>query len=192
MPLAASAAKHHELRFPAKGTPYAKARAELLKQGLAIDCDLKPYKKRRHSEADCEEDRALFLETDERGWRSYVIVYVDPNDDTVIDAHYPYDVEGLPGIPPPLAADVPQLKGSYRKARRVLQAQGFRPARNHNPVPWDVAPEAQCSGTGMAFCKAYWISRQGRVLCINTIGENYQIYFVEWSAWKDLKRDFWR
>jgi hypothetical protein len=204
MPLAASAAKQHEIRLPARGAPYAKARAELLKQGLAIDCDLAPYPKPRHSEADCDQDRALFLETADGGWRYYVIVEVDPNGKTVSRAYYPASIDALPAIPPPLAPDVPQLKGSYLKARKRLLVQGFKPARYRDHSFMDrfcrdencdhtfMLPEIQCSGTGLGYCNAYWISRGGRALHVSTIGDDREIYFVEWSNWKSLRSDGFR
>src|SRR5262249_52990066 len=108
--------------------------------------------------------------------------------------------EALPAIPPPLAADVPQLAGSYLKARKTLLAQGFKPARNRNHSEiTDIfcrdtqcnhtfaLPELACSGTGLGRCNMYWISPGGRVLHVMTIGENRAIYFVEWSSWKELR-----
>jgi hypothetical protein len=84
---------------------------------------------------------------------------------------------------------------------RGLRALGFKPARNRQGEPgrfylapdyrrFIEMPETECSGTGMAFCNAFWISKQNRVLRISTIGENRQIYFVEWSSWKELKTHF--
>jgi hypothetical protein len=223
-------ADHRTVRFPAKGTPYADARASLLKQGLVITRERRSYSStkqrvalrkrgiatpeilppldRRFPEIDCWKTyisvncRALFLETDKRGWRGYVVVDINPKDKTVTDIRYPYDVEGLPSIPGPLAHDVPQLKGSYLKARNTLRALEFLPARNHDSAEVSrvcsdkrcdrviALPEAQCAGTGMAPCLAYWISPNNRVLRINTMGEHPQVYFVEWSTWKDLRRDF--
>lgn len=221
---------HHPPQFPAKGTPYAEARASLLKQGLVITHEPRPQSSakeraalqkrgittpeimppldRRFPEIDCWQAyisvtcRALFLETDKRGWRSYVVVDINPKGKTVANIRYPYDVEGLPSIPGPLAHDVPQLKGPYLKARNRLRALGFLPARNHWPA--EVArvcsdrrcnrqvalPEAQCAGTGMAPCFAYWISPTNRVLRVNTMGEHPRVYFVEWSTWKSLRTDF--
>jgi hypothetical protein len=214
--LAAAQAHHHALRFPAKGTPYALARASLLKQGLAPARDPDVISAAEHAarskkglswpedvpsfdpsfrELHCSKNkdnvycRALFFETDPSGWRTYVIVEVDPKDHAVTSASYATTADALPPIPPPLARDVPQLKGSYLKARKTLRALGFHPARNRNPMPGDVAREAQCSGTGMGFCLAYWISRDGRVLCITTIGDYHKVYYVEWSSWKEMKTD---
>jgi hypothetical protein len=231
VPLTALSANtsHHAVQFPANDAPYADARALLLKQGLVIARDPRSYpnarrraaqRKRgifvpgklahpdqRFREIDCRNDResvycfALFLETDERGWRNYIIVYIDPKNKTVIDARYPAPVEGLPSIPGPLASDVPQLKGSYLVARKTLRSLGFQPARNrqfepgrfyvdHNYMHFIVMTETECSGTGQAYCLAFWISKDKRVLRITTIGEDRRIYFVEWSTWKDLQTSF--
>jgi hypothetical protein len=217
MPPAASA-KHHDIQFPANGTSYREARAQLLKQGLvAVARDPRvpvgpkrvaamkhglfipepvPFAVRSFPEIHCFKFRksvdcsALFLAADKRGWRNYVVVLFDPKADTVTDVHYPSDVEGLPAVPQPLAADVPQLKGSYSRARKTLQALGFRPVRNRHPFGGEIAPETQCTGAGTQYCLAYWLSRDGRVLRITTINERPQIYFVQWSTWRDLKVDF--
>ena len=224
-------ASEHHTQFPATGTPYAEARKSLLKQGLTVahdpedasDAKVRMALRKRgisipeklspldpkFREINCGRlfnksiyCRALFLESDSRGWRNYVIVQIDPKDKTIVDTRYPSTVDGLPSIPPPLAADVPQLRGSYLKARNTLRALGFKSTRNHWPdevarvctdklchrtVP---LPEAQCAGTGMAPCFAYWISPNNRVLRVNTMGERPQVYFVEWSTWKDLHRNF--
>jgi hypothetical protein len=205
------------LNFPPKGTPYAEARSSFLKQGLAIAPDRVEHPDREFREIDCQHEqnwtgrtwqalpkincKALFLEKDQRGWRHYVIVIVDPESKTVFDAHYPATAEGHPSIPPPLAADVPQLKGSYFKARTILKSQGFRPAKRHgdfrsNSVCADdhctnyiALPEVNCSGTGAAFCTAFWIGRNGRVLRVTTIGEHPQVYFVEWSTREELRKE---
>jgi hypothetical protein len=228
-PLAPLHGKPSALQFPAKGTSYAEARAALLKQGLVITRDpripdakeraairkdgwvvakeLAPLDRRFHElrcwkhikYTDCH---ALFLETSEDGWRTYVIVDVDPKDETVIDASYPAPAEGLPAISPPLPRDVPQIKGSYLKARATLRALGFRPGRGHQPDDLAGAvcldehckregrlPEAQCSGSGQSYCNAYWISPGGRVLLVGTIGERPRVYWVVWSTWKALHAD---
>src|ERR1700685_3747488 len=74
-------------QFPAKGTPYAEARASLLKHGLvtAHDRDAQWRPDRKFRELNCFTAypnvkkqrsvmcRALFLETDKEGWRIYVV-----------------------------------------------------------------------------------------------------------------------
>ena len=216
-------------QFPAAGTPYAEARASLLKQGLTVARDPEepraaevrralrrrgievpealPPLDLRFREIECGEQRdksiycrALFLEAGSRGWRNYIIVQIDPKDKTIVGTRYPSTVDGLPSIPPPPASDVPQIKGSYVAARRVLLTLGFRPALNgpmgvfgrlcsDSKCSTEFA-ETSCSGTGMAFCFAYWISPHKRVLRVTTIGENPpKIYFAQWSTWKDLRAD---
>ena len=222
-------AGQHRTQFPAKGTPYAEARASLLKQGLTVTRDPEQasdakvrmaLRKRgisipeklppldpKFREIECGKlvgksiyCRVLFLETDSRGWRNYVIVQVDPKDKTIVDTRYPSTVDSLPSIPPPSTPDLPQIKGSYFTARKTLQTLGFRPAHNHprgalgglcsdSQCNAEFA-ETSCSGTGMAFCIAYWISPHGRVLRVTTIGEHPKIYFVQWSTWKNLRTDF--
>ena len=206
------------LNFPPKGTTFAEARTSLLEQGLTIAPDRVEHPDPKFREIDCEHERswtgkiwqllpkinctALFLETDERGWRHYVVVVVDPESKTVLDAHYPTTAEGHPSIPPPLAADVPQIKGSYFETRTILKSQGFQPAKWHgdfrfNSVCADARcthytslPEVNCSGTGASFCTAFWIGGHGRVLRITTIWEYPQIYFVEWSTKEELRKEF--
>ncbi len=221
---------HKDVVFPTPGTPYAEARASLLKQGLTIVTEKQSYvspKQRaklrkkgiiepepmpssdpKYHEIDCwkldkeENCRALFLETGERGWKYYVVVSIDPKTNMVSDVHYPATVEALPSIPPPLAADVPQIKGNYFGARKTLKAKGFRPTQNRgdrgsasvcrdkNCKRYTKLPEADCSGTGMGFCTAYWISPDHRVLKVTTIGEYPEVYFAEWSSWKELEQNF--
>ncbi len=222
---------HKDTVFPPTGIPYAEARASLLRQGLTIVSERQTYaspKERaelrkkgtisqeqmpssdpKYHEIDCwkldkEEDcRALFLETDERGWKYYVVVMIDPKTNKVEDVHYPATFEALPAIPPSLAADIPQIKGNYYGARKTLKAKGFRPTQNWrgrettSSVCSDETckryinlPEADCSGTGMGFCTAYWISPDSRVLKVTTIGEYPEVYFAEWSNWKELEQNF--
>ena len=230
--LTGAAAK--ETDFPKAGTPYAEARANLLRQGLKIAPDQRTYdspeeraalKKKgiigaepvpsadpKFTEIDCwklddlrdpgVKCRALFLETNDRGWKVYVIVPIEPKTLAVGDVGYPSTADGLPSIPPPLAKDLPQIKGSYFSARTMLKRLGFRPARNHN-IAWAgrvcsdrkcehvrILPEAGCSGTGASFCTAYWISKDNRVLKVTTIWEYPEVYYAEWSNGKNLKNDF--
>jgi hypothetical protein len=42
----------------------------------------------------------------------------------------------------------------------------------------------------MGFCIAYWISPDNRVLKVTTIGEYPEVYFAEWSSWKELEQNF--
>jgi hypothetical protein len=192
------------VRFPALGTPYAAARVLLLKQGLEIAPDPFPQSHdRQFHELDCDWDdgkhcRALFLLRRANGWRDYVVVEIDARSRAVTRADYPFDAEALASIPPPLAGDVPQLKGSYLRARRQLARLGFKPAhRRRAPAEMCVdedckrmvlVPEAQCSGTGLSYCDAYWISRNGRVLCVTTIGEDDPaIFFVAWTTKEELR-----
>ncbi|MBI5634931.1 MAG: hypothetical protein HZA15_15795 [Nitrospirae bacterium] len=220
--------EHKDPVFPTPGTLYAEARASLLKQGLTIVFEKRTYdspKQRaeerqkgiishepmpssdpKYHEIDCwkfdkEEDcRALFLETDERGWKHYIIVMIDPKTNHVADVHYPATADALPSIPPPLAADIPQIKGNYFRARRILREKGFRPIQKRSDR-WSGSvcrtlsckryiklPEADCSGTGANFCTAYWISPEKRVLKVTTIGEYPEVYFAEWSSWKELEQ----
>ena len=71
-------------QFPPPGTPYAKARAMLLAQGLQIAPDTPAKPDAKFHELDCWDPapaahcRALYLERDGRGWRSYIIVEVNP------------------------------------------------------------------------------------------------------------------
>lgn len=221
---------HKDTVFPTPGTPYVEARASLLKQGLSIVFEKQNYdspkqraedKKKGiisaepmpssypiYREIDCwkldkEEDcRALFLETNERGWKYYVVVMIDPKTNKVEDVHYPATAEALPAIPPPLPADVPQIKGNYFQARRILREKGFhriqkRSDRWSGYVCSDLTckryiklPEVDCSGTGANFCTAYWISPDKRVLDVTTIGEYPEVYFAEWSNWKRLEQTF--
>lgn len=222
--------------FPKAGTPYADARADLLRQGLKIAPDERTYespearaalKKKgiiapepipspapQFHEIDCWKlddprdpgvhCRALFLETDERGWKTYVIVPIDPESLAAGDIHYPFTVDGLPSIPGPFAKDVPAIRDlTYFAARKVLKSLGFRPARNENAIPgfdnicadahcrrYTKLAETDCSGTGAAFCTAYWIAKDNRVLKVTTIWEYPKVYFAEWSSWKALKADF--
>ncbi|MBI3677991.1 MAG: hypothetical protein HY243_15390 [Proteobacteria bacterium] len=187
--------------------PSAKERAEYRKHGVVVFEKLE-HPNKKFPEIDCLKDgdtlncTALFLETDERGWRNYVVVAVDLKNLTVVNADYPSTSDALPSIPGPVARDVPKLQGSYLKARGTLRALGFKPARNRDHDNWAricfdddcnrsvTLPEAQCSGTGMSFCTAYWISPNKRVLRITTIGErDPDIYFMEWSTWKNFKKD---
>lgn len=206
------------LNFPPKGTPYPEARMSLLQQGLAVAPDRVEHPDLKFREIGCEHEQnstgrvwqalskincaALFLEKDERGWRHYVVVMVDPDSKNVLDVHYPATAEGHPAIPPPLAAGVPQLKGSYLKARTILESQGFRPAEWHGDFRFNSVcadehctdytklPEVDCSGTGAAFCTAFWIGKNGRVLRVMTIWEHPQVYFVEWSSRRELRMEF--
>ena len=215
--------------FPPPGMPYVDARASLLKQGLTIVFEKRTYdspKQRaeerkkgiishepmpssdpKYREIDCwkldkEEDcRALFLDTDERGWKYYVVVMIDPKTNKIEDVHYPATVEALPAIPPPLPANVPQITGNYFRARKILKEKGFRPIQKTSDT-WSVSvcrdltckhyiklPEADCSGTGASFCTADWISPDKRVLKVTTIGEYPEVYFAEWSSWKKLEQN---
>lgn len=146
--------------------------------------------------------RALFLETVKDGWKQYVVVSIDPKTLMVGDIGYSTTTDGLPSIPPTLAKDVPQIRGPYFASRQMLKAQGFHPARNHKSwwrgtvctdpdcKRYTTLPEAGCSGTGAAFCIAYWIAKDGRVLKVTTIWEYPQVYFAAWSSRKELKSDF--
>lgn len=197
------------IRFPQDGTPYWRAQALLLKQGLKIapdqpqhpdttfpECDRQGYRWQGKKKAHCI---ALFLERDKRGWRHYVEVFVDLETRTVLLTDYPSTNAGHPDIPPPLAKDVPQLEGSYFEAREKLKSLGFNPAlhldRNAGHVrrAWDssddvVLPEAYCS-EGQTVCTSYWTARNGRILKVLSIWETPVIYHVEWSSRKDLGRD---
>jgi hypothetical protein len=221
---------HKDAVFPAPGMPYAEARASLLKQGLIIASKKQTYdspeqrvalRKKgiispepmlssdpKFREIDCwkldneASCRALFLETDERGWKNYVVVMIDPKTNMVVDVHYPATVEALPSIPPSLAADIPQITGSYYGARKTLKAKGFQPVQNrsgrwsgsvcsdHTCKRYIKPSESSCSGTGMNFCITYWISPDNRVLEVTTIGEYPEVYFAEWSSWKELEQNF--
>jgi hypothetical protein len=192
------------LQFPTKGISYVQARAMLFKQGLRIAPDRPSKPDQTFGELDCPTSffrhacRALFLEKKPDGWRNYVVVYVNQSDKTVISANYPTTVEGMLSIPPPLSANVPQIKGSYLVARERLRELGFRPARRigeHSRICVDIGcrhqivlPEAECSGTGASFCNAYWIAKNGRVLDVVTVGEVHPgVYFVRWTTPKELR-----
>jgi hypothetical protein len=210
--LTASAAAQSKTVFPPPGTPYADAKAMLLKQGVRLAPDRARQPNKQFHE--CDEDsgkwlgkpfcNAYFLESADRGWKYYVIVPVYLGTLTVADVHYPSTPEGHPPIPGPFPKGVPAIRNhTYFAARNILKGLGYRPARNQNSeagynnrcadpnckrtVHFN---ETDCSGTGMAYCTAYWIAPDKRVLRITTIGEFPMIHFAEWSSWKDLKNDF--
>jgi hypothetical protein len=189
----------------------AKARAALKRKGIFMSEPV-PSPAPQFSEINCWRStdpdasevncQALYLETDRQGWKKYLIVPIDPQNLTIGSIRRPATVDGLPSIPPPLGKDLPQIKGSYFAARAMLKRLGFRPAQNHNHFLTGrtcadrnckhirILAEARCSGTGMAFCTAYWISRHHRVLKVTTIWEYPEVYFAEWSDRKTLDDDF--
>lgn len=198
--------------------PNARQRAALHKLGIFAP-EQAPFPDKRFREITCRKQRdesvdctSLFLENYTHGWRNYVVVRIDPKNSTVIEINYPSTVEGLPSIPPPLASDVPPLTGAYLDARKTLRILGFQPVRNHNAGlagsacfdehcdRYAVLPETDCSGTGLGFCTAFWISPNKRVLRVTTVGEDHwisyhhwrrpQIYFVQWSTQKELQEVF--
>jgi hypothetical protein len=200
----ALAARHapKQVAFPHEGTPYVSARASLLNQGLRVAPDKPEHPDRAFPECDRSWDgkggrcRALFLEADEHGWRHYDYVIVDLKTKTVLDAGPTSTADGLPPLPPPLAADVPHIKGSYLKARKKLQAIGFRPVELHarsnrfdsdRPGGSNIAlPEADCSVTGYWMCYMWWTAKNGRILKVTTNID--EVYYVEWSSQQALER----
>jgi hypothetical protein len=191
------------IHTPTAGMGYAEVRASLLREGMEIAPDPVRRPDKTFHEIDCDMlgtwhyCEARFLWRQKNGWRQYFVVDVDPNGESVVYAGDPMDAEGLPSIPPPLANDVPQLTGSYLAARAQLKRLGFRPA--HRPgeqahmCPDEACrtavtvPEAECSGTGLGYCNAYWISRNGRVLEVYTIGEHPSVHYVSWTTQQTLQ-----
>lgn len=195
--------------YPVKGVAYAEARASLLKQGLVITRDKRPlgpfrHPDRRFPEINCrdigragnEDCYSLFLETDASGWRHYFIVYVDPKTNTVTEATGPAPIDGLHSIPPPLPSDVPQLKGYYLKARKLLRAQGYTPLKMSMPSNTCVGrpcrlvlmPEATCT-SDTADCVSFWRAPDRRILKVETVGDESggNVIYVSWSS-----REEWR
>lgn len=191
-----------QVTFPDEGTPYVRARASLLSQGLIVAPDKPEHPDRAFRECDRSWDgngrrcRVLFLETNEHGWRYYDFVIVDLKTKTVLIAGPTSTADGLPPIPPPLAADVPHIKGGYLKARQRLQSLGFRPVELHasynrfdtdRPGGRNIAlPEADCSVTGYWMCYMWWTAKNGRILKVTT--EIDEVYYVEWSSQQALEQ----
>lgn len=197
------AAQAADPQFPAQGMPYSQAKAMLLKQGLFIGPEKVVHPNSRFPEIDCLGEggqrtcRAAFVQKQTNGWGQYVVVDVDPATLEVRSADFATTADGLPAVPPPLAPDVPPLKGAYIPAARDrLRQLGFKPipsAGNPAIICRDLdckqkiqLPESFCSGTGMSFCDHFWLSPKGRVLKVTTIGEfTPQVYFIQWSTRKE-------
>ena len=113
--------------------------------------------------------------------------------------------------PAPVATQdaLPQLTGSYWKARQALIAQGYTPV-NLGSEGWrvcvaameqereiadcpsreEVLPEIEdCAGTGLGQCKAIWRSPAGRNVTIITVDgpQPGVISTIEWSTGDDAE-----
>jgi hypothetical protein len=206
--LLAISARAEDIHFPAPGAPYAAARATLLKQGLVIAPRRIGHRDHTFHELECDptwmwhdQCRAIFQFRQADGWLRYARVFVATSDKRVTDAGYPAPIEGLWSVPPPIAADMPSIRGSYLAARKTLRAWGYKPATSgFGPAAYCLdtlckklgdLPEAECA-TDAPLCNAYWKGPQGRILKIETIGEsNLQIRFMSWADANEL-RDFER
>lgn len=197
--------------LPNAGTPYGVARTFVISRGMTPYVDDGNGRGETYPELWCKGGRfcqAAFLYRDAEGWGQYLVIETDAGGKVVREARSPYTAEGYVSIPPPLDIDIPnQLNRPYGKARKSLLAQGYLPAKAYGEEPVmacsraiesddfvdceaDVElPEvADCSGTGKAYCWAYWLAKDGRVLKITTIGEPQPggVYHMEWASQEDL------
>jgi hypothetical protein len=202
--MARERAAFHGPQFPPVGTPYALARATLLKQGLRIAPDKPKHPDRRFPEIDCgywpsepARCRALFLWRNPGRWRQYVVVEVDTKSGRITRADFPYGAEGLTAIPPRETADMPKIEGTYLVVRRWLKRHGYHPLPVNGLPGSDCLdkdckrmitfPEAMCS-QGVRVCRTYWRAPNGHVLLVMTQGEGDGgvVYFKSWASQDDL------
>jgi len=184
-------------QLPSATMTYAQARALLVQQGLTVAPDKPVQADARFHELDCDEKltncEALFVWKRRDGWGRYVVIFVDRNNRSIVDARFARPMDGHPNIPPPEPADVPTLKGSYFGTRYKLRTLGYKPINavwGPASVCADIAckalvelPEASCA-TDVPICNTFWQSPSGRVLRVMTMGEIRagDIYFVTWSS----------
>lgn len=190
-----------QTQFPAPGVPYAEARSQLLRQGMApadirVSRPLPEFPDINCLNAnDCQ---AVFAEERGDGWKNHVIVTVTRGANPVVrQVLRAGPIHGLPPAPPAEAADLPQLPESYDLARLQLAALGYLPMdavtgprgcidtrQSVSCGADDVWPEVHnCSGTGLSYCTAFWRAPDNRVLKIMTIGEPApgRLYFKRWA-----------
>jgi hypothetical protein len=190
------------VKFPGAGTPYAEARAMLMRQGVMPVPRMADHHDRRFRELDCATGsdyyacRAVFIHRQQDGWRVYVMVYTDKGRN-VVEADYPKPPENLLSLPPPIPKNMPPVRGDYLRARARLKALGFKPAERGDDPQWICLDrkcrrhvevrEVQCAAD-VPLCTAFWTARDGRVLRVDLIGEsNPRIRFMEWATRKDLQ-----
>lgn len=197
--------------LPSKGMPYAEARTMLLKQGLKLSSDARDNPSPDYPEVDCPKTWTIcegdFLFKDRDGWTYHILVSTEGDPPVVFTANFAHDVDGQPSIAPPEAPDIPKTAKLYGVARRQLLTLGYRPTRasaepwkacakaisskGHIDCPDDVTlPEvANCSGTGLGRCQAYWLAPNGRVLTVLTMGEPQpgHIYYKSWATRAEMR-----
>lgn len=196
---------------PNAGTDYGVARTFVMSRGMTPYVDDGNGRGETYPELWCKGGRfcqAAFLYRDAEGWGQYLVIETDAGGKVVREARSPYTAEGYVSIPPPLDIDIPnQLNRPYGKARKSLLAQGYLPAKAYSEEPLAACSQAiesdefvdceadvelpevaECSGTGKAYCWAYWLAKDGRVLKITTIGEPQPggVYHMEWASQQDL------
>ncbi|WP_443747572.1 hypothetical protein [Asticcacaulis solisilvae] len=197
--IVATAVFAKEPDFPPNGTPYAQAKASLLRQGLKLAPDKPVHPDPHNRELDCDppgstDCQALFLHKEEDGWRFYVLVPVDVRSGKVNDIHFAWRGEGHEAIPPPEPPDVPKLRGSYGAARQKLRKLGYMPIRAVGS-PGRTCANEECNRTlviregicasDIAVCEMFWRAPDGRILEVMTSGEirGGDIDYVTWSTW---------
>jgi hypothetical protein len=202
-------AKMEDMKLPPGGMTFTQARELLLGQGAALAQDPVASPHPEYNELDCKAStndpcRALFLWKDKRGWGQYIVVETGRGAAPLVQAaRWAGAADGLLSVPPPEAADVPELDKAYLAARGQLTTQGFVPVKaSAEPLKVCAAPAAAgapacepdtplpevqaCTGT----CTAFWLAPdQSRVLKITTTGDPQpgRIYYKEWATPKDLK-----
>jgi hypothetical protein len=195
-----------KLSFPVALTPYAQARAQLLKQGVRPVPEKANSHDRAYKELDCAtnwglafECRAVFIYKESDGWKVYVVVYTNKDEEkSIISADYAARIEGLIAIPPPIPPNMPTVRGNYLRARLKLRQLGFKPAQRDGQRQWICLDrkcnrhaeirEAECA-VDIPICEAYWTAPDGKALRVTLVGEtNPRIYFMDWISQKDLRR----
>jgi len=195
----ATVASAKEPEFPSEGTPYAQAKASLLRQGLKLAPEKPAHPDPHNRELDCDppgstDCQALFLYREKDGWRFYVLVPVDARDRKVGRVRFAWPGDEHDPIPPPEPPGVPKLHGSYDAARKTLRNLGYMPIRAVGE-PAHTCANTECKGTlvireGTCFmdvpdCSMFWRAPDGRVLEVMTAGEirGGDVYYVTWSTW---------